>query len=114
GDLGVTLSRISWHGQTEAQWDAAWALAAFLITDRLARVYMQLSLVRPFDEDGVRQALRWLEERSRGGNPGDMLRRPSLSTHMFTPEEAAQVLQHWERGEEIGHEAYIRMLLKEG
>lgn len=97
------------------QRDAVSALSHALAPDRLIETYLAAYLMMSIDEEEVGKALEWLRNRAEGGTPDlEVLAGIGLHLYSWKPEEAAQVLQYWRQGEEMGHENYIRTLLEEG
>ncbi len=89
------------------------ALAEALSRNKLVQIYITAYLMASIDRKEVERGLDWLRNRAEGKTPKlEVLGGIGLHPRSWKPEDAAQVLQHWERGEEMGHENYIRTLLE--
>jgi len=114
-------------------WWIAWALAGTADLDEQARCYLTLFLMGGSYESQVRDVLAWLRDEAEGGSldaEEQALTRltqgetevwvacgappPLCSVAWMNPLAAQRVLEHWERSEELGHEAYIRTLREGG
>jgi len=114
-------------------WWIAWAMAGTAGLDEQARCYLTLFLMEGSYESQVRDVLAWLRGETEGASlhaEEQALRRltqgetevsvacgappPLCDVAWMKPEAAQRVLEHWDRGEEVGHEAYIRSLREGG
>lgn len=95
------------------QWFAAGAISYALSPNKLVSTYFEIYLMSSVDRKEAEKALDWLRNRAEGGTP-KLLRGIGLHPYSWKPEEAAQVVQHWQRGEELGHENYLKVLLQGG
>lgn len=97
------------------QREAVRALSHALAQNRLIEVYLIAYLMMNIDGEEVEKALNWFRNRAEGKAP-ELVVFAGIGLHSasWKPEEAAQVLRHWQKGEEMGHENYIRMLLEGG
>jgi len=104
-----------WHPPT-----AAWALAVASGVEGPARTYLGLYVKAAINPERVEEDLDRLRATAEG-------RKPDVPWHWREPWpmlppwwnrdwgklEAARILHHWQQGEELGHENYIRKLLEE-
>ena len=117
-----------------ALWPFTWATTASSGLDELARCYLMLYLMAGRDKEGVEKALTWLQNQATGPTLTEMLEssgerpkegediiqvickapRPLCRYAQLNPEAARKILNHWQQGEELGHENYIRSLLEGG
>jgi len=116
-----------------ALWPFAWAMTASSGLDKLARCYLMLYLMAGCDKEEVEKALTWLQDQATGPTLTEMLEahradgegknvvqviceapKPLCRCAQLNPEAARKILNHWEQGEELGHENYIRSLLEGG
>jgi len=90
----VSHSDVSWVASM-----LAWELTSDLKMDFPERVYLVLYLLAAIDlEEGL------LEELRRGEYPPEL---PAQGKDVIQ-----SILEHWQRGEKLGHETYVRMLLQ--
>lgn len=103
----------------ERRWETAWALTAPASQDGPTRVYLAMYLVDALDGKEVQlvlERLRYIEQ----GEEAKFYEKYGI-VRMFqgfyscarAPGGAEEILQHWRRGEELGHESYILTLLGE-
>lgn len=99
-----------------AQLSVAEALLRPLCPKKAERMYIRMFLASQTSFKGdVEKTLTWFRKRAGGDSPSFTVALGSgLHSPAWTPEEAAEVLRHWERGEEMGHKNYICALLKGG
>lgn len=114
-----------------ALWPFAWAMTASSGLDELARCYLMLYLMAGCDKEEVEKGLTWLQNQATGptltgmleahkehGGEGENVQvvceapRPLCRCAQLNPEAARKILNHWQQGEDLGHENYIRSLLK--
>lgn len=132
--LLVSAFMMSDAAQAEAKWWwIAWALTETSAVDERTRCYLSLYLMEGWYESEVEQALAWLQGEVEGRSLQEekqALKRldrgetevtvscgappPLCEVAWMKPVVAQRVWEHWERGEEFGHEDYIRSLLKGG
>jgi len=113
-------------------WDVAWALTASSGLNELLRCYLSLYLMEALDKGEVERASAWLQDEAKGKSlqeeeealarldeQGEVVLGPSCPSRgglcecaWLNPQAAQRILEHWRRGEELGHENYIRMLLE--
>lgn len=94
----------------------AWALTDIPGLSDAERVYLALYLLQGVDGEKVAACL---DELHRISTQSQRCSPPWLCPHLphflwrteWTSQEAAHILQLWQKGEEIGHEAHIRELL---
>ncbi len=92
----VSFSDVSWVASR-----LAWELTSDLKMDFPERVYLALYLLAAIDlEKGL------LEELRRGEYP------PELPSYKTGKDAVQSILEHWQRGEKLGHENYIHVLLE--
>jgi len=93
----------------------AHTLSNALARDKSIRTYLTMYFVTSVDMREVEVALEWFHDRAEAKTP-ELKFFAGMVLHPLSwkPEEAAQVLHHWQRGEELGHENYIRTLLEGG
>lgn len=102
----------------EQQWNVVWAITAPILRDETARVYLAMYLMHEIDAQGVELALerlRYVRERAElefFRKYGVVRTFYSFAKVAHAPGGAEKILQHWQQGEEMGHEAYIAGLLK--
>lgn len=118
------------RAKTEALWGAAWGIADVTELGPSERAYLALYLMQGVNlgetEKGlvyfraVYEAEQKLAHVLGEGDEGVTVRIPIPTWNNFDAVFRAsmvdpfQVLQHWQKGEEMGHENYIRTLFKEG
>ncbi|MBC7318671.1 hypothetical protein H5T57_05460 [Candidatus Bipolaricaulota bacterium] len=113
-------------------WLFAWAMTASSGLDELARCYLTLYSVACCDKEKVEKSLIWLQNQATSPTLAEILQTQELKEEediqvvvcevfeplcqyvQFNPEAARKILKHWQRGEDLGHENYIRMLLEGG
>jgi hypothetical protein len=100
------------------RWEVAWALTAPAAREGTTRVYLAMYLMANVDKEEVERALERLDY-IREGREVEFYRKygvvgmfRSFYEHARAPGGAEQILCHWQRGEELGHENYVRKLLE--
>lgn len=103
---------------TDVFW-SAWELTESSGLTGSDRVYLWLYLYAAVDEQRVAEYLERLHAQARGeleappNRPWEGYPVPApFWDRTWGSEEAALILGHWERGEKMGHENYIRTLLE--
>ncbi len=132
GELIVPICFLS--SVRSALWPFAWAMTASSGLDELARCYLMLYLMAGCDREEVEKTLTWLQNQATGPTLTEMLEtpeerpregeeiiqvvckapRPLCRYAQLNPGAARKILNHWQQGEELGHENYIRSLLEGG
>jgi len=102
------------------QWETAWALTTPVALDGTARAYLAMYLMAGTDKEGVELALEWLRY-IRDGKEIEFYKKYGVGAvtlpfykYAHAPGGAEQILCHWQQGEELGHENYIRALVEGG
>lgn len=108
-----TLTDWAW-GCPVAQGRCAWALTSSSGLPDPERVYLALYLLEGLDNKQVSEYLEKLRLKATGKLKDEKLfyLLYPLWKDNWGESEAIRILNHWEQGEKIGHENYIRMLLQ--
>ncbi|MGB9618726.1 MAG: hypothetical protein ACPL7J_15505, partial [Desulfomonilaceae bacterium] len=114
--LFVSFESLMDWGKREpvAQRICAWSLTELSGLPDLERVYLAFYLLEGLDSKLVSKYLERLRQET-----SETIKDKNLFYHLhplwkrdWGASEATRILEHWERGETIGHETYIRMLLQ--
>jgi len=98
---------------------AGWAVSEALGDDRATKLYIHMYFCTRFPgadcSEEVDEVLEWLRKRAGGESP-DFKVALGRGFHWasWSPGDALRMIQHWETGEELGHEDYVKTLLEEG
>lgn len=120
---------VPWQGllrQGEAgRRGAAWRQAGYRLLDAseilgVSQIYLRLYLKGAINSEWVEQTLERLRATAAGKVPDVPWHRiqpsplhPLVWGRDWGKQEAIQILHHWQQGEEMGHENYIRILLED-